>query len=55
MFNMCMDFVIKNKYKRVLIHVDPKFTEAKKFYEKNKFIFDYYDKCNNELNYYKNI
>ena len=55
LFNMCIDYVLNNNYKRIIIHVDPRFTGAKRFYENNGFILDYYDKEMNELNYHKDI
>ena len=55
LFNMCMEHVLSNNYKKIIIHVDPRFTSAKRFYEKNGFILDYYDKEMNELNYHKDI
>ena len=52
-FDMCMQYVINNKYKKAFLTVDPKFLIAIKFYEKNGFIFDYFDKKRQELYYYK--
>ena len=52
-FNMCMEYVIKNGYKKIILSVDPKFKIAKQFYEKNGFNFNYYDEEKQELYYYK--
>ena len=52
-FDMCIQYAIKNKYKKIYLTVDPKFLIAIKFYEKRGFIFDYFDKENQEIHYYK--
>ena len=55
LFNMCMEYIKENKYKKITLCVDPKFEIAKVFYEKNGFKFDYYDEDRYELNYYKEL
>ena len=52
-FNMCMDYIIKNKFQKIILTVDPKFIIAQKFYENRGFIFNYLDKKNQELHYFK--
>ena len=52
-FNMCLENAMKNHYKKITLCIDPKFEVAKRIYEKNGFIFNYYDKEKNELYYYK--
>lgn len=52
-FNMCEDYA--NKYKKIILCVDPNFKDAITFYEKRGYIFDYYDDNLKELYYYKNI
>ena len=50
---MCEDYA--NKYKKIILCVDPNFKDAITFYEKRGYIFDYYDDNRKELYYYKNI
>ena len=50
---MCMDYIIKNKFQKIILTVDPKFIIAQKFYENRGFIFNYLDKKNQELHYFK--
>ena len=52
-FNMCEDYA--NKYKKIILCVDPNFKDAIKFYENRNYIFDYYDDNIKELHYHKNI
>ncbi len=54
-FDMCMEHIKENGYKKVILTVDPKFEVAKKFYEKNGFIYKSKNEKIQELYYYKNI
>ncbi|MBR4618945.1 MAG: GNAT family N-acetyltransferase [Bacilli bacterium] len=52
-FNMCEDYA--NKYKKIVLCVDPNFKEAITFYENRDYVFDYYDNNSKELHYHKKI
>ena len=54
-FDICMNYIKSNGYKKIKLCIDPKFEVAKSMYEKKGFIFDYIDKENPEIYYYKNI
>ncbi|MCR5186772.1 MAG: GNAT family N-acetyltransferase [Clostridia bacterium] len=54
-FDMCLEYIEKNGYKKITLCVDPKFVVARKIYEKNGFIFDYFDEEKQELYYHKYI
>lgn len=51
-FRTC-EYYAKKFYKKIVLCTDPVFDGAIHFYEKRKFIFDYYDEERRELHYYK--
>ncbi|MBR1540629.1 MAG: GNAT family N-acetyltransferase [Clostridia bacterium] len=38
-FDICMNYIISNGYKKITLSIDPKFEIAKKIYEKKWFCF----------------
>ena len=54
-FDICMKYIERNGYKKIILSIDPNFEVAKRMYERNGFILDYYNEERRELNYYKYI
>ncbi len=55
LFHMSMDYAKNHGYKRVILCVDPSFKDAISIYEKNHFVFDYYNDERKEIWYYRDI
>ena len=53
LFDICYKYA--EKYKKIILVVDPNFKDAIKFYENRGFIFDYYDETRKELHYHKDL